>query len=200
MTFDSNVDFVDRNTGYVISGGDLLRTTDAGRSWSRAGSIPDGAQFWIRFIDASTGFTSSRVCEGRGACAAKLWRTVDGGSTWQEVLAVNDENAYVTAVQFIDDQRGFAALNTGIAATGNGGVTWEQHAAPTGWHLQGLAVADAANLWAIFETIDYPFSLDLRHSKEPRHPPSKGTLLHARRFSERRSRRTRTTTNQRRII
>jgi len=166
ISFDSKVDFVDKSVGYVISNGDLLRTDDAGRKWRSVGLVPDGARFFIRFITANLGFTSSRTCAAPGACQAKLWRTGDGGRGWQQVLAVNDEDAHFGDVQFADEQRGFASFTTGVAVTTDGGMTWEQHPAPDGWHLQGLAVADATNLWTILETIDYPNRYELRHSTD----------------------------------
>jgi photosystem II stability/assembly factor-like uncharacterized protein len=164
MTFDSNVVFVDRDTGYVISRGDLLRTGDAGRNWRSVGLIPDGAQSSLRFITANLGFTSSRSCIRNGDCTNTLWRTADGGPSWQPVLSVHDENAYFGDVRFVDDRRAYADLNSGVAVTSDGGLTWDLHPAPDGWTIPAIAVADAENLWAIFETTDYPNTYELRHS------------------------------------
>jgi photosystem II stability/assembly factor-like uncharacterized protein len=69
-------------------GSQLLRTTDAGATWSSP-STPGAATYvpWIGFTDADVG--AALVQTGYDASAKiahqSLWRTTDGGATWSTV-------------------------------------------------------------------------------------------------------------------
>jgi hypothetical protein len=63
-------------------GGPLLRTTDAGRRWSR---VPRTARirevFWLAFTTRRVGAAVIQT----GPRTEQLWRTTDGGATWHSV-------------------------------------------------------------------------------------------------------------------
>lgn len=56
----------------AVGGGELLRTTDGGATWSRVGGAPAQAQT-VCFSDAAAGFLGT---------PGKVWHTSDGGKTW----------------------------------------------------------------------------------------------------------------------
>ncbi len=78
--------FVDDTTGYAVGHDALiLKTTDAGTSWSLVNFEPDSqnAMLNVRFRDARTGY----VVGSNG----QLWITQDGGAHWdRQTLAVED--------------------------------------------------------------------------------------------------------------
>jgi photosystem II stability/assembly factor-like uncharacterized protein len=106
---------------------------------SRAASMPSTAPQWhtlateaypkkrddIVFVDAHTGFYGT----GKG----KLYRTQDGGQSWQ--LVWSKPGTFIRSLGFIDARHGFLGnLGAGLAnatdttplyATKDGGVTWE---------------------------------------------------------------------------
>ena len=62
--------------------GSLLRTVDAGATWTTVGASPQGTYTpWIGFTDATTG---AALVESRASGEFDLWRTSDAGGQWSE--------------------------------------------------------------------------------------------------------------------
>jgi hypothetical protein len=89
------VQFVDRTHGFatsstlVASGWSVRRTSDGGRTWqTRSSSEQRGAPFGppaeFEFISATEGYASGYTLD-LPPHSADLFRTVDGGSSWQRV-------------------------------------------------------------------------------------------------------------------
>ncbi|MHB8458553.1 MAG: WD40/YVTN/BNR-like repeat-containing protein [Candidatus Limnocylindrales bacterium] len=154
------VDFADAAHGWVAineaftSGSDasygrvdIWRTTDGGRSWTKAqlpkavfnqfGEIMPAVQF--DFLDASRGFAflSGNIAKGRND--SDLFWTADGGRTWSADRPTGDGGLG------IEGTVGFATANdgvivnalhgSGIVVTHDGGRTWTDAvlALPPGW-------------------------------------------------------------------
>jgi hypothetical protein len=67
--------------------------------------------------------------EGLAPHIAKVWRSVDGGKTWEQLKWPEDRN--VTDLRFLDSQRGYAiGWGPQIWRTADGGQTWHEIALP----------------------------------------------------------------------
>jgi photosystem II stability/assembly factor-like uncharacterized protein len=149
---------VDARTGFVTgwtgTGLGLARTLDAGASWQRI-AVPADRITTLRFIDANVGWAGGFIphdvpqvaCAqaappGTSACLGVVLRTIDGGRTWQQTLAIPDDGVNgdpVVQLQAIDAQVAWAltlacasppAANpilkcpTDLRRTTDGGRTW----------------------------------------------------------------------------
>ncbi len=116
------VQFLDANTGYVLSGTwfhELLKTTNGGASWQKINPPANGdfgGAMW--FTDASTGF----VCSSSGDAISK---TTDGGQTWATSPTNPDYFNIITDIRFLNTAEGWAVGDYGeVLHTADGGDTW----------------------------------------------------------------------------
>lgn len=117
----------------------LARTGDAGHTWRTTGlalfapgevAARAGA-LHLRFLDAQTGWLVVKRAAGSNFDLGTLFRTEDGGDTWQRAsIPIGDP------VSFVDRQRGWTAGGAAgdqLYRTEDGGRTWRPEAlvAPT---------------------------------------------------------------------
>ena len=147
----SYLQMFDANTGWATYSprlaprydSQILRTTSGIQAWSNVTppvSENDSKVQAAYFIDADTAVvvsTRSHLPESAGTDAF-VWRTVDGGQTWQlgeafDITGITD--FYPTQLVFIDQQRGWMAAGSDYAmhhmrlhlfATQDGGIHWEK--------------------------------------------------------------------------
>lgn len=106
--------------------GTVLRTLDGGRHW-QAVPVPDAAGLDFRDIEAFDATTAVVLAIGPGE-ASRVYRTEDGGSTWQLALQNHDPRAFFDCMVF-DGQRGWMLGDPveghfQVHATDNGGRDW----------------------------------------------------------------------------
>jgi photosystem II stability/assembly factor-like uncharacterized protein len=108
-----------------VAGGGILRSVDGGLNWTPVTSgLPFGSlTFWaVDFPTPSIGFAA-------GATAAnlpRLYRTLDGGASW-ELLAATGLPSVIRTMVWFDAQHGVASLSNpqpGLRRTDDGGLTW----------------------------------------------------------------------------
>lgn len=119
----------DASAGWVLAGSSLYRTDDKGHSWIApslpSGNMPSIAGF--HFVDATHGWA---VSNQSWTDEHKVFRSVDGGLSWQPVAGSNTLSE-LQAVRFADRLHGVALGMPGVAfVTSDGGHSWE--ARPTG--------------------------------------------------------------------
>lgn len=134
-----SMQFVSATEGWIsLTSNQLLHTTNAGNLWSTvtpnatdvtSGGI-DAPGSRISFINATTGWVLKTISDGfDNFSGAILYKTTDGGASWNRtVLSTTAEDAGVQ-VQFVDANNGWVLIfnmNTGTPTflkTTDGGAT-----------------------------------------------------------------------------
>lgn len=131
--------------GYVIVGGVLARTADAGRSWSQSwpASAPAGPLTALSATLALAG--------GDASDPGVVLRTDNGGVTWSALAELPGE---VTAIDFPTVDNGFLVLLNPVADTwqlevsADGGRHWRPRGRLPAPRVPGLEVEGVSGLWA----------------------------------------------------
>ena len=110
-------DFPTATVGYVMGEARITaKTEDGGESWNvLVGPEEPGDQhvFSVFFVDANTGYKVR---------STKLFKTTDGGQTWQGVIAQLSQG--YPRVKFADHEVGWSCLGGTWAYTFDGGKHW----------------------------------------------------------------------------
>jgi photosystem II stability/assembly factor-like uncharacterized protein len=114
----------------------ILRTTNGGSSWDDVTPRAARAGAWITFfLDGNNAWVASTVQPGSGSpdFSVAIYRTADGGRSWQHVGDATADQGWPTSLQFVDRTHGWLFINMGAAAgsqgvafygTVDGGATW----------------------------------------------------------------------------
>jgi photosystem II stability/assembly factor-like uncharacterized protein len=110
------------------SAGQVLRTTDGGKSWQDV-SPPGSAGLLFRDVEAEGPFRASVLAIGEGD-ASRIYTTADGGRHWTLAFVNDDPAAFYDCMAFYPGERRGLALSDPvdgkfrIAATDDGGRSW----------------------------------------------------------------------------
>jgi photosystem II stability/assembly factor-like uncharacterized protein len=133
--------FLNATHGWLISGGDIFRTTNGGLTLTvQARHTVDFTD--ITFVDATHGWAVGYPAGGRGT--AILYRTTDGGKRWTRVRLRLVGG--LDAVSFSTRKVGWAVSGSVAAHTLDGGLHWSLHRVPrVDWlvNVQALGVRHA---------------------------------------------------------
>jgi len=119
-------DFPSSNVGVLIlRDGNVLRSADGGRTWSRRTAIPGTAATSaasrvepsdVDFVSDTAGFVTTS--------GGDIFRTADAGNTWKPVVA---EPWSLRTITFPTAQTGYAAGDApAVLKTTDGGATWSE--------------------------------------------------------------------------
>ncbi len=131
---------INATTGWAAGSGTnrILRTADGGSHWDDAG--PRGAQpgNWTTFfLDANNAWVASSLQPGSGSAdySVEIYRTADGGRTWQRTGTAMADAGWPAGLDFVDSRHGWLFMRLGAAAgsegvafygTVDGGATWSK--------------------------------------------------------------------------
>jgi photosystem II stability/assembly factor-like uncharacterized protein len=119
----ADFDFASGSIGYLTLGnGNVLRSGDAGRTWSRRTAIPDTAASGvpnispvdIDFVSDTTGYAATN--------GGEAFQTTDGGNTWRTVLGLPFT---LRSIAFPTPEIGYVAGDApAVFKTVDGGQSW----------------------------------------------------------------------------
>jgi len=138
------MEFIDVNTGFISGGFNgpvTKKTTNGGATWQTVNNIRFGK---MEFLNANVGYARSA-----GYYINKLYKTIDGGITWNEIYSVDEE---IYDFDFVDENTGYFAGNPGIQRkTTDGGETWQEMPTTTlgNFYTSIIRFADANTGYAI---------------------------------------------------
>lgn len=105
-----SISFVDEDHGWYGTGaGDLFRTTDGGATWAKVASKPGTFVRAVAFVDRDNGFIGNVGTDYYPGVTDEtpLYRTADGGATWQAVDTGDATIKGVCAIDIVETQRIF---------------------------------------------------------------------------------------------
>ncbi len=120
------VQFCNSNIGYAFGyhqdGGlptlALTKSTDGGQSWVIKEVFFEAMEGSMYFLNSDTGYV---VTDGWGI---QIFKTMDGGSSWEE-LDEGNFNFTPYTIRFFDNNNGLIAGDSKIIKTSNGGYEWD---------------------------------------------------------------------------
>jgi len=107
--------------------GTVLRSTDAGDTWTRL-RVPGAESLDFRDVDAVSERVAFVLSIGAGD-ASRIYRTADAGATWDLQFTNQDADAFFDAMAFWDADSGVAVSDSVegrfiVLTTENGGRAW----------------------------------------------------------------------------
>lgn len=111
--------------------GAIFKSTDKGENWSPVGDnvFNEGG---IRSVEIDP--TNANIMYV--GTINRIYRSTDGGTTWSQVLNINQLSIYEFAINPSNNQLIFAAGNKGLYKSINGGTTWNQVFTDVCWDIK----------------------------------------------------------------
>ena len=119
--FDPDViRFSDISHGLISGGGQVIRTTDSGLTWTE---VSTGISSWsVNFYDIEYRSADTVFMAGEAGSETILLKSVDGGYSW-EIIPIEDHGSAADLFFTSDDTAFLACFNTILKST-DGGSTW----------------------------------------------------------------------------
>lgn len=125
-----DVQFIDENKGWAVGRGEglpvILYTEDGGANWVKQNHDSFSANGFtsVFFLNENIGWI--------GGYEYEIYKTIDGGENWtkQTVTEPNQSFSFVSSLEFLDENIGYATTTIGganrreIIKTTDGGATW----------------------------------------------------------------------------
>jgi photosystem II stability/assembly factor-like uncharacterized protein len=128
--------FFDENRGIIMGASDtdteksnalIIATQDGGVTWKKVyqSTRPFELTWKASFPTRDTGYvTIQNYNPDKTISQRYVAKTIDGGSTWNEIPLVNDHAVRQFGVGFVDEKIGWVGTTTGGYQTIDGGMTW----------------------------------------------------------------------------
>ncbi len=152
--------FLNVLTGWVVypsadySRGTLYHTTDAGLNW-RSTPVPFGS-VTLQALDAETLFAMADRGAAAGSQAVDIYRSTDGGATWDEIYHINPQDSAGSSLPFGGDKTGMAFSSredgwiTGVEPVAGSVYLYASHDQGASWQLKPVELPAALGQAQIF--------------------------------------------------
>jgi photosystem II stability/assembly factor-like uncharacterized protein len=112
------------------SGGTVLRTKDGGATWTKLALPADAAKLDFRDVDAIDARTAYILSIG-GGNASRIYKTTDGGDSWNIQFSNADPKGFYDAMSFWDADHGIVFGDSigdklQMLITSDGGLHWDK--------------------------------------------------------------------------
>jgi len=152
---------LDANTAWVCgSQGAILRTVDAGKTWTRLviPELQDSAEGKLEFRSLHAWSRQEAIVATAGQ-PCTIFKTTDGGANWDRVYSNPSPAAFIDAMKFFDAQHGFVLGDPidgfwMLLQTKDGGKTWQPVAGPGVKAKEGEAAFAASNSCLLVDSKD----------------------------------------------
>jgi len=112
----SSIFFTDANTGYAVGySGIIIKTNDAGNTWTAQNSNTTSGLYSVYFTDTNTGYAVG--------WSGTILKTSDAGSSWTAQKSGTMDQ--LSSVYFPDANTGYVTGDRIILKTTDGGTSWE---------------------------------------------------------------------------
>ena len=149
--------FRDKEDGYLLAGGRILKTGDSGRSWYESrnfrpadfgGGVPE--LYSVRFASKKKGWIVGSVSRRDVVTDSLVLFTDDAGASWRvQLVPSRDELIHL---DFADEKRGWIVGDKGtILHTTDGGLNWSRQRTNTSATLYHVDFTDEDHGWAVGE-------------------------------------------------
>ena len=112
------------------SGGTVLRTKDGGATWTKLPLPADAAKLDFRDVEVVDAHTAYILSIG-GGNASRIYKTIDGGDTWNIQFSNADPKGFFDAMSFWDASHGIVFGDSigdklQMLMTSDGGLHWDK--------------------------------------------------------------------------
>lgn len=128
----------DEQRGIIVgNSGSTLRTTDGFRTALGSFNPTYGHLNCVFFLNDTLGWV--------GTQSGKIYRSTDAGATWTLMASGQSTSNYITAIQFVDENVGYASCYGGgkVLKSVDGGLTWTSVAPEPLVFIRDLHFSDA---------------------------------------------------------
>ncbi|MEP6707794.1 MAG: YCF48-related protein [Pyrinomonadaceae bacterium] len=186
----NDVYFSGKDTGFLLSGNEILGTNDGGRTWkTRRRLLPsefDGAEpelYSVRFVGSKQGWVVGSASRQDVVVDSIVLFTKDAGISWQrQVVPTREELIHL---DFVNDKHGWIVGASGtILHTANGGESWIRQNSDVKTTLYHSDFRDEKLGWAVGEKGTILRTINGGNNWEPVESNVRTTLLSVQFVSE----------------
>jgi photosystem II stability/assembly factor-like uncharacterized protein len=146
ILYPRKTSFLDPHTGFgagsAAGSNQVYRTDDGGHTWHKVGALPKyvETEYQIQFVDAAHGWVMVSDCPPDERCNQfDLYRTADGGRSWERLLPGASSNLSIGSMFFISPSKGYwiDGPSGALYFSRDGGNTWEPVPPSSDWSISG---------------------------------------------------------------